>query len=260
MQTLHEYLTATLAAAADNATVEGRAFTVQDHTQPARSTNNTQIFRDDLQVTGTELAVAQGSNVDPMTYQIEKNLKEHARDLELALMAGSRASGDSNSARRLAGVINAITTNFTSYPSGTSFTEAQFNDVIETIWGDTDMVADEIYVGSFLKRRISELTASNTRFVAADDRRLVRPVDVYESDFGPLKVFLHRNVIDSATNRQMVLLRNEFWKISYLRGRRTKIMDMLPDGDRERKMLVTELTLENRGEASNAKAEWRNIS
>ena len=75
-----------------------------------------------------------------------------------------------------------------------------------------------------------------------------------------MKVFLHRNVVDSATNRQVVMIRNEFWKITYLNDRRTKVVDLLPDGDRERKMIVTELTLENRGEAANAKAEWRNVS
>ena len=260
MQTLHEYMTATLASAADNANVEGKAFTVKDLSQPSRANNINQIFRADLMVTGTELSVNTGAMISPMEYQVEKNLKEHARDIELALMAGSKASGDSNSARRLGGVINSITTNFTSYPSGTSFTETAFNDVIGTIWTSTDMVADEIYSGSFLKRRISELTAGNTRFVSADDRRLVKPVDVYESDFGPHKVFLHRNVVDSATNRQLVAIRNEFWKISFLNNRRTKVVDLLPDGDRERKMIVTELTLENRGEAANAKAEWRNIS
>lgn len=260
MQTLHEYLTAALASAADNANVEGKAFTVKDLSQPSRSNNIMQIFRADLMVTGTELSVNTGAEISPMEYQIEKNLKEHARDIELALMAGSKNSGDSNSARRLAGVINSITTNFTSYPSGTSFTETQFNDVLGGIWTQTDMVADEIYAGAFLKRRVSELTAGNTRFVAADDRRLVKPVDVYESDFGPHKVFLHRNIPDAATTRYLVALRNEFWKLSYLQNRRTKVVDLLPDGDRERKMVVTELTLENRGEASNALVQWRNVS
>ena len=120
------------------------------------------------------------------------------------------------------------------------------------VYNSTDSVADEIYVGATLKRDISGFTATNTRFVAADDKRLSRPVDIYESDFGVHKVFLHRTVGNGANAKELVAIKNDLWKVSWLKGRRTKVTNLQKDGDRERAMLVSELTLENRGQAASA--------
>lgn len=251
-QTLHEWLTATFAAYADNAAVEAVAFSAVDLTQPARATNNTQIFSDHVLVSDTEIAVNIGGAQGAFEYQIEKNLKEHAKDIELALMNGSRASGDSGVARRLVGVINGISTNSTTRASGSSLGETTFNDIIEMVYNSTDSVADEVYVGATLKRDISGFTAGMTKFLSADDKRLVRPVDVYESDFGIHKIFLHRTVGNGANAKELVAIKNDLWKVSWLKGRRTKVTDLQKDGDRERALLISELTLENRGQAASA--------
>lgn len=108
--TLHEYLQDTLAAAALNVGIEGAAFSVADPTQPTRLSNNTQIFTDGVTISGTQMQVNHAGMADPMKYQIAKQLKEHAKDIELALMAGSRASGSSGVARQMVGAINAIST------------------------------------------------------------------------------------------------------------------------------------------------------
>lgn len=108
--TLHEYLQDSLAAAAANASIEGVAFSVVDPTQPTRLSNNTQIFTDGVTISGTQMEVTHAGMGDPMKYQIAKQMKEHAKDIEAALMAGSRASGSSGVARQLVGVINAIST------------------------------------------------------------------------------------------------------------------------------------------------------
>jgi hypothetical protein len=191
-QTLHEWLTASYAAYADNAQAESSAFSAVDLTQPTRAVNKTQIFKDDIQVSGTEVAVNVGGAQGAWEYQLEKNLKEHAKDIELALMNGSVASGSSGVGRRMVGVINGITTNATARASGSSLGETDFNNIMEMIYNSTDTVADEVYVGATLKRDISAFTAGSTRFLSADDKRLVRPVDVYESDFGMhRKYFVH---------------------------------------------------------------------
>jgi hypothetical protein len=96
-QTLHEYTTATFAASAANASAEAAEFSAVDLVQPTRATNNTQIFTDYIQISGTEMNV--NTVADAWTYQTNKNLTEHARDIELALMGGSRASGNSGWAR-----------------------------------------------------------------------------------------------------------------------------------------------------------------
>lgn len=97
-------------------------------------------------------------------------------------MAGSRASGSSGVARRMAGVINAIVTNATTRASGSSLGETTFNDIMEMIYNATDRVADEIFVGGTLKRDISGFTGrGGLQFTLDAEKRIVpRTVDVYE--------------------------------------------------------------------------------
>jgi hypothetical protein len=247
-QTLHEYTTATFASASSNAQVEGASFSAADLTQPSRSSNNTQIFIDNIQISGT-MEVVDGV-VNAKSYQTNKNLKEHAKDLELAFMAGSRASGSSGVARQMTGVINALTTNASTRSSGSSLGETTFNDIMELIYGSTNEVATEVYTGATLKRDISGFTAANTRNISADDRRLVRSVDVYESDFGLHKIFLHRDVPTGANAKMLVAINPEYHMQSWLRP--TMVEELAKDGDRARSQIISEATLEHRGEATGA--------
>lgn len=246
--TLHEYATDVFAASGDNAQAEAAAHSVVDLTQPTRATNVTQIFTDYITVSGTEMTV--DGVTSPWDYQIDKNLTEHAKDIELAFMAGSRASGNSGVARRLAGVINALSTNSSTRASGSSLGETAFNDIMELIWGSTNLLATEVYVGATLKRDISGFTAGNTKYIDAEDKRLVRPVDVYESDFGMHKIFLHRDVPSGANAKMLVAINPKFHRKSFLRP--TKVEKLAKDGDRERAQIVTEVTLEHRGEKTGA--------
>ncbi len=247
-QTLHEYTTDTFASSADNAQAEAASFSAVDLTQPSRSSNNTQIFIDNVQVSGTEEVV--DGVVEAKQYQINKNLKEHAKDIELAFMAGSRASGSSGVARRMTGVISALTTNATTRASGSSLGETAFNDIMELIYNSTNEVATEVYVGATLKRDISGFTAGATKFTSADDKRLSRPVDVYESDFGMHKIFLHRDVPSGANAKALVAINPAYHRQSWLRP--TKMDPMAKDGDRSRTQIVSEVTLEHRAEATGA--------
>lgn len=251
-QTLHEYTTDTFASAGDNAQSEGAPFSAVDLTQPTRASNITQIFTDNIQISGTEIAVDGVTNA--WNYQINKNIKEHAKDIELALMAGSRASGSSGGSggtgRRMAGIINALTTNATTRSSGSSLGENTFNDIMEMIYNSTNEVATEVYCGATLKRDISGFTAGNTKNINADDKRLIRSIDVYESDFGLHKVFLHRNVPNGANAKMLVAINPNYHRISYLRP--TTVEKLKKDGDRERAQIITELTIEHRGEATGA--------
>lgn len=247
-QTLHEYTTDTYAAAADDAAAEAAGFTAVDLTQPSRSNNICQIFKEDILVSETEIAVR--GVVEPYNYQIQKNMVQHAKNIELALMAGSKASGSSGVARRLAGVINGITTNSSTRNSGASLGEADFENVMQLIWNSTGYVATEVYVGATLRRDISGFTTAVTRFIAEDDKKLVKPVDVYESNFGVHKIYLHRNVPNGANALALVAINPNFWRKSYLRP--THLLPLAPDGDRRRGSVISELTLENRGEAASA--------
>jgi len=247
-QTLHEFTTATFADSADNAQTEGAGFTAVDLTQPSRSDNITQIFSANVQISETEKVVDGVTNAK--SYQINKKLVEHSKDIELAYMAGSRASGASGVARRMVGVINALTTNATTRASGSSLGETTFNDIMELIWNSTNEVATEIYTGGTLKRDISGFTAGSTKNVKAEDKRLTRSVDVYESDFGLHKVFLHRDVPNGANAKMLVAINPNYHKQSFLRP--TNATPIAKEGDRDRTQVVTEVTLEHRGETTGA--------
>lgn len=244
-QTNHEYLLDSFASAADNAAVEGAAFSSNVLVAPTRGNNLTQIFRDDIEISGTQQVV---SDPAAMPYQIMKNLKEHAKDIEKALMAGSQASGATDSARRMTGVINALTTNATTQASAATLTESKYNDNLEAVYGNTDEFVDMVFVGSKLKRAISGFTGGNTKNLEADSKKIVNSVAVYEGDFGVHEVLLHRDVPDSAAGRSIVGINSDYHRLSYLRP--TKIEDVAKVGDSDRKMLVTELTMEHTGEAS----------
>lgn len=255
--TLHQFLEDSLATAADNAQVEGIDPTYTTITVPTRETNFTQIFYKEYYISETQRAVKHYGMNDPRTYQVAKKMKELAQDIELALMRGTRASGDGSTARRLDGVINSITTNNTAMNSGTTFTETILNDLINLSWNNTDEVATEIYVSAWLKRKISGFfTTSAPKYTEATDKRLVNAVDIYESDFAVHKIFKHRYVYQSGTDAtgRLVMINPAHWAVAYLTGRRPSHQNIAPTGDAVKGLLKAELTLEDRAESGSVVA------
>ena len=249
-QTLHEYPVDSFAASADNAQAEGFDHSAVDHTQPTRGNNVTQIFGDNITVSATEAVVDGVTNA--LQYQVGKAMVEHAKDIELALMAGSRASGASGVARRMTGIINGLTTNATTMASASTLTEAIYNDVMELVYGSTDQLPDMVFVGSKLKRAISGFAGASAGAITIPAAEIARynKVDFYEGDFGRQRIMLHREVPNTAAGRSLVAINSAYHKLSYLRP--TKITDMGKTGDSVKKQIVTELTLEHRGEKTGA--------
>ena len=242
-QTVHEYLVDTFASSADNAAVEGAAFSAQTLTAPTRSRNVTQIFRNDIEVSGTEQVV---SDPNQLPYQVSKRLKEHAKDIEKALMAGSQASGNTSAARRMTGVINALTTNATTMASNSTLTETIYNNMLELVHASTDIFPDMVFVGSKLKRAISGFTGGNTKNVDAQAKKLISSVAIYEGDFGIQQIMIHRDVPNAVAGRSVVGINSMYHRLSYLRP--TAVTDIAKVGDSDRKMLLTEMTVEHTGE------------
>ncbi len=252
-QTLHEYAQDAFANAADNAQLEGTDFAATPLIAPTRDNNVTQIFTKFVRVSETEAVVS--GVVNAWNYQLDKKMTEMAKDIELAYMAGSRASGSSSAARRMQGVINSLTSNASTRLSGSSLGEVTFNDIMQLIWNSTGEVATEVYVGATLKRDISGFTGGATKFVQQNDQRLTNSVDVYESDFGMHKVFLHRNVPTAANNLTFVAINPKYHKKSWLRP--IAIQDIAKTGDYRSAQIIGEGTLENlaKGGAAGAKID-----
>ena len=256
-QTLHEWLEDYLARPTSVATeVEGADATFDDLTQPSRRNNVTQIIRTTYKVSGTERAVSIAGMADPFDYQSAKALKDWKNKLEFSLLRGSRASGASGVARQMAGVQNIVTSHYTARLSGTSLSETEFNNMVYDVATDVGSsdVFDMVLTTLQLRQKISTFTAGSTRYVQANDKRLTRPVMVYESDFGVHRIFGHKDVSSSnATPGPYIIgLKEDKWRVAYLKNRQPKRVMLDKTGDNDKGMIVGEATLEFLAERANA--------
>lgn len=250
--TLHQTLVDGYASSADNAQIEGNDMTFTDLTEPTRITNVVQLFQKDIRVSNTARRVAHYGTGDPYAYQKTKKMVEMARDIEKALVAGTRASGSSGVSRRLDGAIALITTNKTARASGTSLSEVEFNDILQGIYDSgTDVSVDKAFTGSALKRVISGYTAGSTKYMEVGGK-LVNSYSIYESDFGVVTVALEREVPSTAGNRGILMVDSSKWKVAYLTDGRPQHMPLATIGSAQRGMLEAELTLEATNQKSSA--------
>lgn len=251
--TLHQWLTDTHAASGDNAQPEGYTTAYTDITAPVRQTNIVQLFGKDIRVSNTESRVNH-YGPDPYTYQLNKKMKELAKDIEKALVAGTVASGNSGLARRLNGAIALISTNKTARASGTSLSETEFNDMIENIFDNgSDSTADRIFTGAVLKRAISGYTGQNTtKYQDATTGRIYNSVAIYESDFGVHVIHLSREVPSGTNAKGIMAVDSSKWRVAYLTNGRPQHIPMGLQGSAKVGILETELTLEALAEKSSA--------
>ncbi len=246
--TYHEWPVDTLNAAAANAAVEGEDAGAGGQTNPTRSGNITQIIKKVYEVTDTERAVDSAGFADRKAYEMGKAMKEWKNDAEFALMRGSIASGNNSVARQMKGVKNWISTNSTSQ-SGVSLSETILNNYFQLVYESGGEV-DEVFVPATLKRRISGFTGGATKNIDAEDQRLVNSVDVYESDFGVVRINLHRHVsVSGDTNYDLVGLQTDKWAVAHLRE--PKNVELSKTGDASKANIIGEFTLEARAEAAN---------
>lgn len=250
--TRHQWLTDTLKTPASNAQVEGSDAAFADRTDPVRVDNWTQIVRIDFDVTDTERSVTQAGFSDRYAYEMNKAMTEWKNDAEFALMRSTIASGSGSAARQMVGVKASITTNATN-PSGVSLSETMFNDYMQNVWLNSNSRVTEVYVPAGLKRRISSFTAGSTKFTDVTDKRLTNTTDVYEGDFGAVKLFLHRYVSISGTdtNNDMVGINPEAHSIAHLRE--PKHIPLAKTGSSTKGMIEGEFTHVYRNEAADFK-------
>lgn len=248
---LHEWPVDTLDAVGTNAALEGADAGTASMTNPTRVQNLTQIFTKPYIVTGTEQQVKQAGYSDRKSYEISKKLKAIKNDIELAFLRGSAATGNGTAAAsQLKGAKNFITTNATAQ-SGVSLTEAMLVSYLSLAWTAGGRV-DNILVGATLKQRITSFSGNNTRFVGAEEKKLVNTINLYASDFGAevIEVKLHRYMtISGDVNNDVMGIQSDTWASAWLRKPFNK--DLAPTGDAEKGMLIAEGTLEARAEKAN---------
>lgn len=246
-QTLHQWPEYYISRDTSNDTdIEGADNEYSDLEVATMRDNISQIVKKTFAVTETEIVVDKVSPKDAYARELGYGMRRLKNSMEYAVIRGTKASGGSGVAREMDGFIRMVATNggsASNRPSGTSMTEVEFNNEIENSWDATDsFVADMILLSGSLKRDISLFTAGNTRNVPAGDKRLVRAISVYESDFGIHEIRAHKDMpaAATATGHAFLALRKELCKIGYLR--RPKHVPNSVTGDNKKGHVVTELT------------------
>lgn len=227
--------------------VEGANYPIADPQTRVRKGNYTQIFAKGYGISETQEAVLKAGIKSEIAYQMQKAMKEIARDVEYAIINNTAAvAGNATTARQMGGIQAFVITNvLANGGSPRALTETLLNDGIQQAWqagGNPDVVV----VSGKNKRTVSSFTAGVTKTVAAEDKKLVSTVDVYESDFGLVRIVADRWMPDS----KVFILEKGRFKIAYLRP--FKQQEIAKVGDRIERVVVGELTLEVRAEKANA--------
>ena len=263
--TLHEWQTDSLAAAAANAVLEGDDATTDASTATTRLGNYLQISDKVARVTGTATAVTTAGRSDEMDYQMMKRANELKRDMEKALLDNNaRVAGNATTARELAGVPAWITTS-TDFNSDTgvdptgdgtdartngtqrAFTEDQLKTVLKEAF-DAGGNPDVLMVGAFNRQIVSGFSQGKTVIQKVEDSTLHTSFDVYESDFGRLSIIPNRFQL----GRDALALQMDLWAVAFAPGRNMAAWDLAKTGDTERRQILSEYTLEARNEAGSA--------
>jgi len=254
--TLFEWQTDALAAAViNNYHVEGAAAGTAATTATTRLTNQTQISKKVVEVTGTHETVNNAGKKSEMAHQLAKASKEIKRDMEGSLLAdNAAAAGNASTARETRGAANFISTNVTD--AGTSGThaavvEADILAVAESTW-NAGGEPSTILLGATNKKLVTAMSgrADAIRSVADGNTTIQNAVDVYVSDFGTFNIMLDRFCDQDV----VYFLDHDMWSVDYLRDFQT--VDIAKEGDSEKKMLLVEYGLRCGNEAANGKIRY----
>ncbi len=246
--TYHEWLVDYLAAPAANIGKEGSDIVTTDPVAPVRKNNVVQLFQKDIVVSDTELAIPHYGQNDPFEYQTQKKMKELARDMELAFIAGTRASGSSGVGRSADGAIALISTNKTARNSGTSLNETEFQNLLALVYNaGSDEDVDLILLGSYLKvNSVDKFATNTTRYIDAEEFKQANRVDLYQSSFGQHEVVMERNVPTGG----VLGLDGSKWRTAWLVNRRVAIKPLAKTGSATKALMEGEATLEALNEKS----------
>lgn len=254
---LYEWQTDTLAAAAANKQIEGDDIASFDAvTATVRLQNYAQISRKTIILSATEEVVNKAGRRSELAYQIAKRSAELKRDQEFTMLNGAvAAAGNTSTARGTASLGAFIKTNvdmqtnganpsYTTLPNSArtdgnvrTFTETILKNVIQQVWtsGGTPKI---LMTGPVNKQRVSGFSgiASQRYNINGGDRpaTLIGAVDIYVSDFGQVSVIANR----FQRERDAWVIDPDYAKMTVLRPYQQ--VELAKTGDAEKRMLLVE--------------------
>ena len=241
-QTLHEWADYyETAPSAVSKSIEGNDATFADLSTPTRKNNVCQIVTENFAVSETELAVDTVTPQDAYNMQKGFAMRRWKNKFEYSLLRATKASGASGVEREMGGLLQFATVEgkTTVRASGTSLSSTEFGDMVQDSYDVTDSaIVDLILATAKTKRDISKFTASNTRNIAASDKRLVDSITVYESDFGIHEIMTHRYMPTNSISGVKKSNLGTAWL------RKPKHVELAKTGDSMKGQIVGEGTLE----------------
>ena len=111
-------------------------------------------------------------------------------------------------------------------------------DVLQSIWTNSEGSNLNAYVGAHVKGVISDFTTAATRYVSSDDKKLTASIDVYDGDFHTVKM------VGSRQSRARDALLIDPMYVAWAELRAPAMYDLAKTGDSIRKEIVAEGTLE----------------
>ena len=236
------WLEDSLAAAANNAAVEGADASMATLTDAVERTNNTQILTKAFQVSATADAIATYGRAKETAYQLGKALKEIKRDLERAYVGvdNSAVTGSSSAAREMASATQMITNSTDAGSNATdALTEAKLLTAGQSAYnaGSDPSVfmikpADAQIVANF-----AASSGRNREF--AQTRSLVNVIDLYVSPYGEYKVVLNRHQLTT----HAFLIDPSMWRSCTLRPFSRTLL--AKNGDSDKHFIVGEMSLKH---------------
>ena len=260
--TLAEWQSDSLDAAAANAVIDGDDYAYTAVTPTVRLGNYTQISRKTVIVSGSQQASNNAGRDSEMAYQLAKSSKSLKKDMELALTGKvAKSAGSASAARTLGGMETWLTSNVSrgaGSPAGSgaglgaapvdaatkrALTETLLKTVIQSCYssgGDPSTVM----VGPVNKGKISGFDGrSSARQMIAKDA-IQGGAHLYSSDFGELKIIPSR----LSREQSCFVLDPEYWKVAYFRD--FKQEEVAKTGDATKRALLVEYTLISANEAA----------
>ena len=265
--TYFEWQIDTLAEPVDNRQEEASdPQELNDHAEPIRIGNYTQISSKAIRSSGTAEAVDFAGRKSTQAYQMAKKAKELKLDMESMLLSlDVMAAGSSGVPRATAGVGAWIQSNLVNATATAdvrdygkiaptagadkAVEEDDIRDAMKQCW-DAGAKPTVIMVDGALKQAISALSQSVSELRTAANNQspafVVAAVDIYVSDFGNLKIVPNRLMPEKTA----YLLDYEFWSTTYLRPFQS--FDLAKTGDSLAQMLIVEYGLRSKNEEANA--------
>ena len=189
------------------AAAEGVQFTSARDTAAKRLYNTAQLFYEPVSVTGTAQRSDYIGVEDRFAHAVEKAEKAVAKDIERAMIYGTRDQGtydDGTSTqstnRQMGGLKELIEDHAASNAfdvSGTTPTldEDLFGSFVRATWENGDRDGDlDVFTGATQKQNIDLFTTPNQRNIDAKSKMVVLPVDTIATNYGRVNIHLHREL------------------------------------------------------------------